>query len=43
MNELLFKSVTQRQGRSAEGETTFQFLERGGRKETIAIRQWMER
>ena len=42
MNELLFSPVTQWDGATTTGETTFQFLERGGRHEAVAIRQWME-
>lgn len=42
MNEMLFKPVEQRQGPSTAQETTFAFLERGGRKEAVEIRQWIE-
>ena len=42
MSELLFQPVAQRQGPITKGETTFQFLQRGGREEAVAIRQWME-
>ncbi|MDE0332837.1 MAG: hypothetical protein OXL41_13320 [Nitrospinae bacterium] len=42
MNDLLFQSVSQRKGLIKEGETTFQFLQRGGRGEAVQIRQWME-
>lgn len=43
MTEFLFKAVTQRQGCLTEGETIFQFLQRGGRNEVTAIRPWMEK
>ena len=42
MNESLFESVPQWQGAATNGETTFAFLERGGRTEAIGIRRWME-
>lgn len=42
MNEMLFKPVEQRQGPSTARERTFEFLERGGRKEAVEIRQWIE-
>lgn len=42
MNESLFKAVPQLQGAIMNGETTFEFLQRGGRTEAIEIRQWME-
>lgn len=42
MNESLFKAVRQSQGATVNGETTFEFLERGGRTEAIEIRQWIE-
>lgn len=42
MNDLLFQSVPQQEGPITEGETTFQFLQRGGRGEAVQIRQWME-
>ena len=42
MNEMLFKPVEQKQGPSGVRETTFEFLERGGRKEAIEIKQLIE-
>lgn len=42
MNEPLFKSVPQLQGAAVNGETIFEFLQRGGRTEAIGIRQWIE-
>ena len=42
MNESLFKAVPQSQGAIVNGETTFEFLQRGGRTEAIEIRQWIE-
>ena len=42
MNEILFKPVEQKWGPSTARETTFDFLERGGRKEAVEIRQWIE-
>lgn len=38
----LFRSVTQRKGPAEDDETTFEFLERGGRGQAIPIRDWME-
>ena len=43
MNESLFKAVPQSQGAIGDRETTFEFLKRGGRKEAIEIREWIER
>ena len=43
MKESLFKAVPQRQGAIMNGETTFEFLQRGGRMEAIEIRQWIEK
>ena len=43
MNERLFDQVQQRAGPATEHETTFQFLAREGRPETVEIRQWMEK
>ena len=43
MKDLLFEAVTVRQGPSTRGESTFQFLERDSREESIEIRQWMEK
>ena len=42
MNAPLFKAIPQSQGAIANGETTFEFLQRGGRTEAIPIRQWIE-
>lgn len=42
MNEMLFKLVEQRHGPQTARETTFEFLQRGGRKEAVEIRQWIE-
>lgn len=42
MNDLLFQSVPQQERPITEGETTFQFLQRGGRSEAVQIRQWAE-
>lgn len=42
MNELLFRPVTQCEGPASTGESAFEFLQRGGREETIEIRQWIE-
>ena len=42
MNEMLFKPVDQKQGPLGTRETTFEFLQRGGRKEAVEIRQWIE-
>ena len=42
MNEMLFKPVEQRQGPITAQETTFEFLQRGGRKEAVEIRRWIE-
>ena len=42
MNEMLFKPVEQRHGLQTARETTFEFLQRGGRKEAVEIRQWIE-
>ena len=43
MKELLFDAVTLRQEPSTKSESTFQFLERDGRVESIEIRHWMEK
>jgi hypothetical protein len=43
MNESLFKAVPQSQGTILDGETTFEFLQRGGRTEAIEIREWIEK
>ena len=42
MNEPLFKAAPQSQGPIMSGETTFDFLQRGGRPEAIEIRKWIE-
>ena len=42
MNAPLFKAVPQSLGATTNGETTFEFLQRGGRTEAIEIRQWIE-
>lgn len=42
MKDRLFDPVEQREGKGELGETPFEFLQRGGRKEAIAIRRWME-
>ena len=42
MNNMLFKPVEQKQGPITAHETTFEFLQRGGSKEAIEIRQWIE-
>ena len=42
MNDSLFKPAPQWQGPATKGETTFAFLERGGRTEATGIRQWTE-
>ena len=42
MTEPLFKAVSQRRGAIVNGETTFEFLQRGGRTEAIELRQWIE-
>ena len=42
MSVPLFDSAEQ-QGGLSEYESTFEFLQRGGRPEAVAIRQWMER
>ena len=42
MRESLFEPVRQWQGPVTADETTFAFLERGGRREAIGIRRWME-
>lgn len=42
MNEMLFQPVEQRQGPSTARETTFEFLQRGGRNGAVEIRQWIE-
>lgn len=42
MNKPLFKAVAQLQGAAVNGETAFEFLQRGGRTEAIEIRQWIE-
>ena len=39
----LFKSVKQQKGSIKGRETTFEFLQRGGRQEAIEIREWIER
>ena len=40
MNKALFEAVRQEQGPVKPRETTFEFLQRGGRKEAVEIRQW---
>ena len=40
--ESLFKAVPELQGAIMNGETTFEFLQRGGRTEAIEICQWIE-
>ncbi len=42
MKDMLFKSVEQKWGPATASETTFEFLQRGGRKEAVATRQWIE-
>ena len=42
MNKMLFKPVEQRHGPQTAGEMIFEFLQRGGRKASVAIRQWIE-
>lgn len=42
MNEMLFNPVEQRHGLQTVRETTFEFLQRGGRKEAVEIREWIE-
>ena len=42
MKASLFKAVPQSQGAIVSGETTFEFLQRGGRPEAIEICQWIE-
>ena len=42
MNKALFEAVRQEQGPVKPRETTFEFLQRGGRKEAVEIRQWIE-
>ena len=42
MTDSLFKPVPQWQGPTMNDETTFEFLERGGRTAAIGIRQWIE-
>ena len=42
MNESLFKAVPQSQGAIVDGETTFEFLQRGDCPVEIEIRQWIE-
>ena len=42
MDDRLFDPVEQREGKVEVGETTFEFLRRGGRKEAIGIRRWIE-
>lgn len=39
---MLFESVEQMEGPIKKRETTFEFLQRGGRKEAVEIRKWME-
>ena len=43
MRKSLFNSVRQWQGPTTMGETTFEFLQRGGRTDAIEIRRWMEK
>ncbi len=43
MTDSLFTSVPQQEGPILEGETTFEFLERGGRKDAIVICQWTKK
>ena len=42
MTDQLFQPVEQRLGPGSANETTFEFLERGARKEAVAIRHWMQ-
>ena len=42
MNKMLFKRVEQRHKLQTARETTFEFLQRGGRQEVVEIRQWVE-
>jgi hypothetical protein len=42
MNESLFQTVPQSRGAITKRETTFEFLQRGGRPEAVDIRQWIE-
>ncbi len=42
MNAPLFKAVPQSLGATTNGETTFEFLQRGGQTEAIEIHQWIE-
>ena len=42
MNKALFESVRQEQGPPKPHETTFDYLQRGGRNEAVEIRQWIE-
>ena len=42
MNEMLFKPVEQKLGPLGARESTFEFLQRGGRKEAVEIKQWIE-
>ncbi len=42
MTTALFRPVAQKHGPADNGETTFQFLERGACREAIPIREWME-
>ncbi|MDE0313562.1 MAG: hypothetical protein OXM61_01555, partial [Candidatus Poribacteria bacterium] len=39
---MLFESVEQAEGPIRQRETTFEFLQRGGRKEATEIREWLE-
>ena len=39
----MFKPVDQYKGPAYQGESTFEFLQRGGRKEAVEIRQWIEK
>ena len=42
MNKSLFKAIPQSQEAKMNGESTFEFLQRGGRPEAIEIRRWIE-
>ena len=42
MNKMLFNPVEQKQGPTTARERTFEFLQRGGRKEAVPIQHWME-
>ena len=42
MTDRLFGSVEQREGAISEGETTFEFLRRGGRPEAVEVRDHIE-